>query len=250
MTSINGFRLVGDLTHFMAIVVLMWKIWETQSCIGISGRTQVLYAFVFIARYMDLVSNFVSVYNTSLKIIYILATLGTIGLMFKTRATYDNKNDTFRAEILIVLALLLALSTAFSYEFLDIMWTFSIYLEAVALLPQFYMINKIGQIESITAFYVFALGAYRALYIFNWIYRFYFEGFYDMNSVIGGSIQTLCFCGFFCGYQFKNSTILRLPTEILIAEKNPGSELAEEKGSEARVALENAPAKNPESPRI
>ena len=239
--TINGFRLVGDLTHFMAIVVLMWKIWETQSCVGISARTQALYFVVFITRYLDLVTNFVSVYNTCLKVIFILGSLGTIGLIFKTRATYDKKNDTFRAEILIALAILLALVTTHFYEALECFWTFSIHLEAFALLPQFFMVGKIGQMEPIISFYVSALGFYRALYIANWIFRYYFEGYFDMVSVIGGCVQTFLLCAFFCWYSLKKSVVIHLPTEIVVAEKaSPSVDPLTEEPAEG-------PKMNPES---
>ena len=54
---------------------------------------------------------------------------------------------------------------------LKILWTFSIYLESVAILPQLHMIVKTGEAETITYHYLFALGLYRALYIANWAYR-------------------------------------------------------------------------------
>lgn len=53
----------------------------------------------------------------------------------------------------------------------EIFWAFSIYLEAVAILPQLFMLQRTGEAETITTHYLFALGAYRALYIPNWIYR-------------------------------------------------------------------------------
>ena len=34
----NIFRLVGDLSHLAAIVILLLKIWKTRSCAGISGK--------------------------------------------------------------------------------------------------------------------------------------------------------------------------------------------------------------------
>ena len=52
---------------------------------------------------------------------------------------------------------------------LQILWTFSIYLESVAILPQLYMLSKTGEAETITSHYLFALGIYRALYILNWV---------------------------------------------------------------------------------
>ena len=86
---------------------------------------------------------------------------------------------------------------------LQILWTFSIYLEAVAILPQLFMISKTGEAESITSHYLFALGSYRALYILNWIYRFYFEGFFDLIAVVAGCVQTILYCDFFYLYITK-----------------------------------------------
>jgi ER lumen protein retaining receptor len=62
------------------------------------------------------------------------------------------------------------------YSFLEVVreifWAFSIYLEAIAILPQLFMLQRTGEAETITTHYLFALGAYRALYIPNWIYRY------------------------------------------------------------------------------
>jgi ER lumen protein retaining receptor len=86
-----------------------------------------------------------------------------------------------------------------------ILWTFSIYLESVAILPQLFMVSKTGEAESITSHYLFALGAYRALYIFNWIYRYYTEGFYDLIAIFAGIIQTILYCDFFYLYITKGN---------------------------------------------
>ena len=55
---------------------------------------------------------------------------------------------------------------------MEILWAFSIYLEAVAILPQLFMLQRTGEAENITTHYLFALGAYRALYVPNWVYRY------------------------------------------------------------------------------
>ena len=62
------------------------------------------------------------------------------------------------------------------------------------------MVSKTGEAESITSHYLFALGVYRALYILNWIYRFYGEGFYDLIAIIAGIVQTILYCDFFYLY--------------------------------------------------
>lgn len=56
-------------------------------------------------------------------------------------------------------------------SFVEILWAFSIYLEAVGILPQLFMLQRTGEAETITTHYLFALGAYRALYVPNWVYR-------------------------------------------------------------------------------
>ena len=88
---------------------------------------------------------------------------------------------------------------------MKILWTFSIYLESVAILPQLFMISKTGEAETITSHYLFALGAYRALYIVNWIYRYYFEGFYDFIAIVAGCVQTALYCDFFYLYITKGN---------------------------------------------
>lgn len=51
---------------------------------------------------MDLISNYVSLYNTLMKIIFIGSSLATLYLMYvKFKATYDHNHDTFRYVVII-----------------------------------------------------------------------------------------------------------------------------------------------------
>lgn len=83
------------------------------------------------------------------------------------------------------------------------LWAFSIWLEAVAILPQLFMLQRTGEAETITTHYLFALGAYRALYIPNWIYRWFTEGWFEPISVIAGLVQTVLYSDFFYIYYTK-----------------------------------------------
>jgi len=197
----NIFRLGGDLAHLVAIIILLLKIWTSRSCAGISGRSQILFATTFVARYLDLLTNFVSLYNTTMKVVYLVASVATVYLMYvKFKATYDHNHDTFRLEFLLAPAAVLALLINHDFTVMEVLWTFSIYLEAVAILPQLFMVSKTGEAESITSHYLFALGSYRALYIVNWIYRYWTEGFYDVIATIAGIVQTVLYCDFFYLY--------------------------------------------------
>ncbi|VDM41481.1 unnamed protein product [Toxocara canis] len=178
----NIFRLSADLAHLIAIFILAIKMWKTRSVAGISGRSQVLFAAVFTSRYLDLFTNFISMYNSIMK------------------ATYDRNHDTFRIEFLVIPCALLALLINHEFTFMEIMWTFSIYLESVAIMPQLFMLSRTGSAETITAHYLFALGSYRGLYILNWIYRYFTEGFFDPIAVIAGVVQTVLYADFFYLY--------------------------------------------------
>lgn len=65
------------------------------------------------------------------------------------------------------------LALLFNYKFtpLEILWSFSVFLESVAILPQMFLLQRLGEAETITTHYIFALGMYRMLYLFNWVYR-------------------------------------------------------------------------------
>ena len=69
------------------------------------------------------------------------------------------------------------------------------------------MISKTGEAETITSHYLFALGAYRAMYLVNWVYRFYFEGFYDFIAIVAGCVQTALYCDFFYLYITKGKVL-------------------------------------------
>ncbi|KYN38777.1 ER lumen protein retaining receptor [Trachymyrmex septentrionalis] len=200
----NIFRLLGDLSHLLAIIILLVKIWKTRSCAGISGKSQILFAIVYTTRYLDLFTMFISAYNTFMKIVFIAASLATVFLMYiKFKATYDHNHDTFRIEFLILPAFILALLINHELSFIEVLWTFSIYLESVAILPQLFLVSKTGEAESITSHYLFALGSYRGLYLFNWVYRYYAEDHYDLIAIVAGLVQTVLYCDFFYLYITK-----------------------------------------------
>lgn len=200
----NIFRLTGDLSHLLAIIVLLLKIWKTRSCAGISGKSQILFAIVYLTRYLDLVTTFISVYNTFMKVVFIGASVATVFLMFvKFRATYDRNHDSFRIEFLLIPTVILALLINHEFTVLEVLWTFSIYLESVAILPQLFLVSKTGEAESITSHYLFALGSYRALYLINWIWRYIMESHYDLIAIFAGIIQTILYCDFFYLYITK-----------------------------------------------
>lgn len=173
---------------------------------------------------MDLFTTYISLYNSVMKIVFLAGSGATIYLIYmKFRATYDHNHDSFRIEFLLIPCTILALLINHDFSFMEvsaspfplmtainaicrhlqILWTFSIYLESVAILPQLFLVSKTGEAESITSHYLFALGSYRALYLLNWVYRYFAEAHYDLIVIFAGAVQTILYCDFFYLYITK-----------------------------------------------
>lgn len=179
----NIFRLMGDFAHLLSFFFLIHRLREKKTAIGISLKTQELYLLVFCTRYLDLFTNFYSVYNSVMKVVYIAASAWVVHMMRQQepwKSTYEANMDPFQHWKFAVapcaaLALVFnegsyATQSPFAYGF-EVMWAFSIWLEAVAIFPQLVMTQKYKAVENLTSWYMASLGSYRALYLVNWIYR-------------------------------------------------------------------------------
>ncbi|KAL1530229.1 hypothetical protein AB1Y20_001144 [Prymnesium parvum] len=204
----NIFRFLGDMSHILSFIVLLHKIVKGKSAAGISLRTQEMYAVVFVTRYIDLFWNFQSMYNWILKVLFIGSSVTIVYILRFGKpqvATYNAELDAFPVQYLLgpcaLLGLLINQDHTSPFE---MVWAFSIYLEAVAILPQLFLLQKQGEVENLTSHYVAALGAYRALYLMNWIYRYFTEEDYVQRIVwVAGIVQTGLYCDFF--YHYYNS---------------------------------------------
>ncbi|KAG8675754.1 endoplasmic reticulum retention protein [Fusarium poae] len=202
---LNVFRVAADFSHLGSIFILLHKMVQLNSCSGISFKSQTLYMLVYITRYLDLFSTD-SIYNFIFKILFLGSQGYIIYLMTNAyKPTNDPNVDTFRVQYLLAGAAVLAVVFPYHYTFSEILWAFSIWLESVAILPQLFMLQRTGEAETITTHYLFALGSYRALYIPNWIYRYFSETHHkvDTIAIIAGIVQTVLYSDFFYIYYTK-----------------------------------------------
>lgn len=145
-----------------------------------------------------------SAWNTIFKIIFLSSSAYTLYLMLNDyKPTHDPNLDTFKVSYLLAGSAILAIVFPYKYTPAEILWAFSIWLESVAILPQLFLLQRTGEAETITTHYLFALGIYRALYIPNWIYRYFTEGYFDQIAVLAGIVQTVLYSDFFWVYYTK-----------------------------------------------
>lgn len=117
----NIFRFAGDLSHLASILLLIYQMRLTRSCAGISFKSQLLYAIVYCTRYLDLFYSFVSLYNTSMKVIFIAAQLYILFLMrVKFKPTNDMHIDTFKLEYILGGAAITSLIATYKYSFQEV----------------------------------------------------------------------------------------------------------------------------------
>ncbi|RKP30544.1 ER lumen protein retaining receptor [Metschnikowia bicuspidata] len=200
----NIFRLLGDISHMVSCGILLYSIENNRSIQGISLKTHYLYLLVFLIRYVDLLYRFFSVYNTVMKLFFIGTSVYTVYLMVKKYPPSIREDiDTFPVKLLILPAALCSLIFTHAYTFREVTWSFSVWLEAVAIIPQMYVLRRTGSAENITVHYIFALGIYRTLYILNWLYRYFVEGKYDYVAILAGLTQTVVYSDFFYVYYTK-----------------------------------------------
>jgi ER lumen protein retaining receptor len=120
------------------------------------------------------------------------------------KPTNDPNTDTMKVQYLLLGSVAIAVLFPFKYTVTEILWTFSIWLESVAILPQLFMLQRTGEAETITTHYIFALGMYRALYILNWTYKFFTHtGKTYWIPSLAGLLQTVLYSDFFYIYYTK-----------------------------------------------
>ncbi|KAL6950073.1 endoplasmic reticulum retention protein [Hanseniaspora vineae] len=204
---LNIFRILGDFSHLASIIILIDTLRKTKNVDGISMKTQLCYAIVYITRYLDLLAfHYVSLYNTIFKLVFIGSSVYTIVLIQNCKVrnpiAFNDmiQKDSFPIKYLIAVSTLLALIFNYKFTFFQLLWSFSIWLESVCILPQLFMLSKAKKAATLTTHYIFFLGLYRLLYIPNWVWRFYTEERFEKISFFAGIIQTLLYSDFFYIY--------------------------------------------------
>lgn len=182
---------------------------------GISLKTQELYLAVYCLRYLDLFTTFYNRYVLVMKILFLAISVFTIWIMQRwerVRDTYRREQDNvahwsrlFLPSALVALVVSLFGQGLPVITLIELAWTLSICLEAVAMVPQILMFRRYRQVENLTGgAFIVMMGVYRLLYIFNWIYRSQTERSYNPRFLVYACavVQvTLSLGGFFYGGQ-------------------------------------------------
>lgn len=205
------FRFTGDALMIGSRAVLIKKIRDTNSVSGLSLQTQVIYLIAYMFRYLDIFSlggrfSVLRIYNTVMKVVFICYQMYIVFLIaVQHRGTYNRRFDNFRLPVLFGIAFLIApfvkgeTFTLGSY-LEEYLYTVSLILEAVAILPQLVMIQEAGDCETLTSRYILMLGLYRLNYAVYFVLKYMSGRGLDFLILITSLIQTGLYADFFAVY--------------------------------------------------
>ncbi|EON69859.1 hypothetical protein W97_09122 [Coniosporium apollinis CBS 100218] len=222
--NFNIFRILGDLSHAISIVVLIWAIHSNRSAEGVSLITQVLYIAVFCARYIDIFwvpafSEWHHTWNFFGKLFYTLTGCYIVFLMTRVYARTREREKAWKLGVWSTIGSVIGAPVVYlifirfapnrpAWE--EILWTFSIILESFAILPQLLLLRQTTVPTVIDSFYLATLGAYRAFYILNWFVRWLGpEHHFDPTSMVFGVLQTAFYVDFAWVYWSRQRVKLR-----------------------------------------
>ncbi|CAK9010762.1 ER lumen protein-retaining receptor [Durusdinium trenchii] len=250
---------LGSLTRFFAFLMLVVKFRTEKLCNGVSLKTLELYAIVFAARLCSILFYegylpFDSSGDWLYQVVEVLSLI-TVGFLIFTvavtfKSSYNANEDgfgkikgiptQFGPVVLIgpclVLAILLHPSLNRNF-FTDIAWTFALYLETVAILPQFYMLQKSNRaVEPWVSHFVFAIGLSRMFSFVFWASSYHELSDKHSIGITGGWVGLfVLFCqlvhivvmGEFC-YHYLKSAVEQSPLVL------PGLQVLRLRASRAR----------------
>uniref|UniRef100_A0A7S2SFV5 ER lumen protein-retaining receptor n=1 Tax=Eucampia antarctica TaxID=49252 RepID=A0A7S2SFV5_9STRA len=233
----------GSMARMFGFGILNVKTFMSQRVTGVSAKSLQLYCLVFSFRLISILRHEGYLpYDKSGDWLYHVIEL--MGLCFSAAALWacmSKFNQTYQADLdkfgefnvprgfgAVWLAVPVFIFSCLVHPnlnndfFSDVSWTYSMYLESVALIPQLYMFQKqsSGVVELMTAHFVAALGFGRIMELCFWSYSFH-ELVTAGGSTLPGIVallsqfmQLILMLDFFWYYYHavKNATPLVLPS--------------------------------------
>lgn len=202
--SWNIFRYIGDYLHLFGVFALLATLLKNKSCAGISRSTQILFFCIFVTRYLDLLDHSQTAYLVFFKVTYISTAAIILVIFHLFEKTYERQKDTCNLTVIFAPCAVAALLLASESSTLEILWSFSQFLEAFAMVPQYIFCYRDRLNRDIgVSLYVISLGGYRVFYAANWIYKkVQMPHYSDVQSWAGGAIEI----SFFVDYVLSLST--------------------------------------------
>lgn len=187
--------LVGYFVHFCASCLLLYKIWKHKSIYGLSVDTQVSYLLAVVARCVwSMETRLVETKFAYFELI--CSTAIACGLCFLCYQLYATtpKHTTVFLRVYVTAPACMVLAFFFhpgdDWWSMQILVAYSMYQEAMGLLPQLWLMRKMHEVEPLTSHYVALLIVARFIRMVFWG-KMYFLGEHFLQLFLADILHTL-----------------------------------------------------------
>merc|ERR1719213_254588 len=186
---------MSSAVQCLGFFLLSRKVKFQNTVAGLSSRTLEMYVNFFMFRLgSTLFKNGYLPVDKSGDYVYQLGDIGSLLIVLnllyaihkRHKDTYQAEHDTLEAWKALPACILLAVfvhGDLNNSPFFDTVWTISLFLDTISMLPQLFMLTKLGgQVESLTSHFVAAIVVSRVLSFAFWLY-----GFKELVPLKGGA---------------------------------------------------------------
>lgn len=194
---------VADFMQLAGFLMLTVKIRATKSVAGVSSRSMEMHVLIFAIRNLSMLfrRGYVPVTKTGLsvcQVTHIATFLCAVQILYlihkQYRHTYQSEADSFPLKPLVPPCVLLGccLHTNLNRSWiLDSLWATSVNFECLALVPQLYMMARVGgEVHACTGHYIAALVASRLTTFAFWVQAYPYMSEADGSKASGIYIVT------------------------------------------------------------
>lgn len=183
--SFSAVLTLSSAFQCFAFAVLINKVRTQQSVSGISKRSLVLYCTSLVFRlfstlffngYLPVDKSGDWVYQCADCLTLVLIVVLLMWISGRYKHTYQDKEDSLTMLIPVIIAAVIAVMVhpdLNNFYPADVSWTFALYLETFSMLPQLFMMAKIGgEVEGLTSHYVASVAASKFFCFIFWLFSF------------------------------------------------------------------------------
>ncbi|PGH07374.1 hypothetical protein AJ80_08015 [Polytolypa hystricis UAMH7299] len=259
---------IGDVSHLASKCILIWMMHKHQSAEGVSYYSQLLYALVFVTRYVVFFGPGIwTVWGIVFRLLYLALSFYTIYLMARRfprdrdvrkawKYTAQSAGAVVMASLITFLLLDFRQIGIFAYmasemigaivtEFfptmllipLGMLWPLSKLLEVVVMMPQFLLLRqRTAPGPVLNVFYVSALVFYKACYVLAWLLRYGDESngtLFCLSSYVFGFAQLGLFIALLVLYCFRRRNEISSPSSSSSSSSRDPNSVSDPESSKA-----------------
>jgi len=187
--------LIGYYVHFAASCLLIYKIWKYKSIYGLSIDTQAAYLLAAIARCVwSMETRLVETKFAYIELFF--STVANAGLAFLCFQFYHTTSRHSTPFLRIYATAPAALLLAFFFHpgddwiSMQILVSYTMFQEALGLLPQLWLMRKMHEVEALTSHYVGLIVVARFIRMIFWG-KMYFLGEHFLQLLFADICHTL-----------------------------------------------------------